>query len=405
MSIVHIAGIGMTRFGKHPDATPRSLAIDAAQAALADLGIGGGDVEAFYLGNAAAGIISGQVCVLGEIVGRALGIGGVPVLNVENACASASTALYQGYHAVRSGQHDIVLVAGTEKLTHPDPARTFSVFAGCVDVDDPAGLDDYLDRLNHEAGIERNGDDAGKRSVFMDIYAARAVAHMARHGTTREQFAMVAAKNARHGSLNPRAQFEKAMSVEEILAAREIVYPLTLPMCSPVGDGAAAAVLVSAAVAAKLGVASAPQITACVLTSGTGPEDEPARRASQRAYELAGVGPDDLDIVELHDASAPAELMLYESLGLVAPGEGGALLASGATALGGATPVNTSGGLLRKGHPIGATGLAQIFELTTQLRGAAGARQVEGARVGLAENGGGLVDGATGACVVTILER
>ncbi|WP_245218668.1 thiolase C-terminal domain-containing protein [Stutzerimonas chloritidismutans] len=219
---------------------------------------------------------------------------------------------------------------------------------------------------------------------------------------------MVTAKNSFHGSLNPRAQFRDELSVQHVLAARQIIDPLTLPMCSPLGDGAAAVILVSERKARQLGLRNPVRVAASALVSGwdfDNPEDSVGALAAEQAYQSAGFGPQDLSCVELHDASAPSEIQAYEYLGLCPRGEGGALIESGATRLGGRIPVNTSGGLLRKGHPIGATGCAQIVELTEQLQGRAEARQVQGARIGLAHNGGGAIGLDAAATVVSILVR
>jgi acetyl-CoA acetyltransferase len=243
--------------------------------------------------------------------------------------------------------------------------------------------------------------------MFMDIYAAMARRHMSMYGTTAEQFAMVSAKNSFHGSMNPRAQFREAMTVEEVLAAPMIAEPLTRPMCSPIGDGAAAVVLVSEKKARELGIRKPVKVITSVLMSGWdhGIEEKgTAEACASAAYEEAGIGPEDLSVVELHDASAPAEVAATESLGLCAKGEGGGLVESGATRLGGRIPVNTSGGLLRKGHPVGATGIAQIVELTEQIQGRSGKRQVAGATIGLAHNGGGNIGTDAAAMCVTILK-
>jgi acetyl-CoA acetyltransferase len=257
------------------------------------------------------------------------------------------------------------------------------------------------------AGGDGGGGAGQNRSMFMDVYASAARAHMESYGTTAKQFAAVAAKNSYHGSLNPRAQFQQALSVEDVLNERTIVPPLTRAMCSPIGDGAAAAVVVSERKARELGLARPVRVVTSVMHSGYHHgEEEPdtVELCAREAYEEAGVGPRDIDVVELHDASAPAEIMGYEQLGLCARGDGGKLVESGATKLGGRQPVNTSGGLLRKGHPVGATGLAQVVELTEQLQGRAGKRQVEGARLALAQNGGGKKGNDAAAMVVTILK-
>lgn len=246
--------------------------------------------------------------------------------------------------------------------------------------------------------------------MFMDIYASGARAHMQAYGTTAEQFAAVSAKNSFHGSLNERAQFREELSVEEVLAQPMIAEPLTRPMCSPIGDGAAAVVVVSEKKAREMGLVNPVKVVSSVLRSGWdhAKSDKYSGSADlciSTAYEEAGIGPEDLSVIELHDASAPSEIMTYDTLGLCGKGEGGILIESGATKLGGRIPVNTSGGLLRKGHPIGATGIAQLVELTEQLRGTAGARQVEGAKVALAHNGGGIIGNDAAAMCVTILTR
>jgi len=332
-----------------------------------------------------------------------MGVGRIPIINVENACASGSTAVLQACVMVSAGIYDSVLALGVEKLTHPDKMRSFAAFAGAMDIDE---LHEMLADLAAQSSADGGG--AGQsRSMFMDVYAMAARAHMARYGTTKEHFAMVAAKNSLHGSMNPRAQFREVMTVEQVLADRPIVEPLTRSMCSPIGDGAAAAVVVCERRARELGIGKPVRVVTSVMHSGwSRRDDEPdtVELCAREAYEEAGIGPEDVSVIELHDASAPAEIMNYEALGLCAKGEGGALVASGATRLGGRIPVNTSGGLLRKGHPVGATGVAQIVELTEQLQGRAGERQVEGARIGMAQNGGGKKGNDAAAMLVTILE-
>jgi acetyl-CoA acetyltransferase len=404
-----IAGVGMTPFARHPTAGLKALGAEAVTAALADAGIDAGRLEAAWVGNAAAGLVTGQECIRGEVILRGMGIGGLPVVNVENACASGSTALHQASAMVSAGYYDCVLALGVEKLYHEDKRRSFAAFSGAVDVELMAG---FLATLDAGAAARGGGAAAGgageKRSMFMDIYAAVARAHMERFGTTKAHFAAIAAKNSTHGSLNPRAQFRERLTVEDVLAAPLVVEPLTRPMCSPIGDGAAAAIVVSEQCARRLGLTKPVRVATSVLRSGWdhGP-DEPGtvERCAADAYRAAGIGPRDLDVVECHDASAPAELMAYESLGLCEKGDGKRLVDEGATRLGGRVPVNTSGGLLRKGHPVGATGIAQIVELTEQLQGRAGARQVDGARVALAQNGGGAIGTDAAAMCVTILAR
>jgi acetyl-CoA acetyltransferase len=400
----NIAGVGMTRFMKYPDKGLKELGAEAINAAVADAGLSMDDVEAAYVGNCAAGLVTGQESVRGQVILHAMGVGKIPIINVENACASGSTALIQACTMVSAGLYDSVLALGVEKLTHEDKTKSFAAFAGAMDVDELKEMIEDLARQAAEGGAD--GGAGENRSMFMDVYASAARAHMEKYGTTAEQFAMVASKNSFHGSMNPRAQFQQELSVEDVLNERMIVEPLTRAMCSPIGDGAAAAVVVSEKKARELGISKPVKIASSVMHSGYNhADDEPdtVQLSSREAYEEAGLGPQDLDVVEVHDASAPAEIIAYEQLGLCAQGEGGAHVASGAPRLGGRQPVNTSGGLLRKGHPVGATGMAQIVELTEQLQGRSGKRQVEGARTGMAQNGGGKKGNDAAAMVVTIL--
>jgi acetyl-CoA acetyltransferase len=405
----YVAGVGMTKFGKHLDRTLKGLAGEAITAALSDARLDKTALQAAWMGNAAGGLVVGQEMIRGQVALRELGIGRIPVVNVENACASSSTAFQQACAMVTAGAYDVVLACGSEKLFHADKARTFAAFTGAVDVEDPAGALKVLQQMAAQDGETIDAAAIGAdRSVFMDIYAVMTRSHMRRYGSTREHFAMVTAKNSFHGSLNPRAQFQDVMSVADVLAARTVVEPLTLPMCSPIGDGAAAVILVSERKARELGLQRRVRVAASSLVSGwdmTQAGESVGGLAAQHAYEEAGAGPQDLSCVELHDASAPSEIVAYEYLGLCAAGEGIRLLESGATRLGGRMPVNTSGGLLRKGHPVGATGCAQIVELTEQLQGRAGRRQVDGARLALAHNGGGAIGTDAAATVVSILQR
>jgi acetyl-CoA acetyltransferase len=279
-----------------------------------------------------------------------------------------------------------VLCLGVEKMSHPDKQVTLAAIGRAVDVEEVFGSE---------------GPDRGARSYFMDLYAGQARRRMEAYDLRREDLAAVVVKNRAHGSHNPRAQFAEPITLAEVLEAREIVWPLTLPMCSPISDGAAAVLLV-AREAFGGGTERDVRIAASVLASGGGRDS--TARASAKAYARAGVGPEDLDVIECHDAAAPAELAIYESLGLAAAGDGARLIREGQTCLGGPLPVNPSGGLLSKGHPIGASGLAQAFEAVTQLRGEAGDRQVDGARLALTQNGGGWIGDDNAAVAVHILE-
>jgi acetyl-CoA acetyltransferase len=410
MREVYIAGTGMTAFGKFMDSTVRSLAEEAVADALRDAQATPGDIEMAFFSNATAGILTGQEMIRGQVALRNTGILGVPIVNVENACASASSAFFLAHMAVASGAVDIALAIGSEKLTHPDKGRSFAAIGTAVDLDNLVAAREALTRTllgmgSAEAPPEKK--DGSGRSPFMDVYAGMTRHYMEQSGATPEDFARIAVKNQGNGKLNPKAQYGGDVTVEEVLASRQISGPLTLLMCSPIGDGSAAIVLCSEDAARRLG-ADTVRVRATTLVSGRdrGPGDAGAvERAVAKAYEAAGVGPEDLDVVEVHDAAAPAELMIYEELGLCGPGEGPKLLASGETALGGRVPVNPSGGLLAKGHPIGATGCAQLVELADQLRGRCGARQVDGASVALAENGGGFLGTDPAAVVISVLSR
>jgi acetyl-CoA acetyltransferase len=399
----YIAGIGITPFGRHLDRSLTSLAHEAVTAAMADADVEASQIEAAWVGTAAAPIITGQVCIAGQAVLRGLGIGRVPVVNVENACATSSTAFQQAASLVTLGAFDVVLAVGVEKLYSPDKAKVFSVFDGCRDVEDSGSLERFLTADGATA------EGAGQtRSVFMDIYARSTRAFMARTGATARDFASISAKNSVHGNLNPNAQFREILSEDDVLSSRPVVDPLTILMCSPLGDGAAAAVIMSEKAVRRFGVRKPVRIESALLASGFDPVEggeDVTDWAARTAYAEAGIDPADIDCVELHDASSPAELMYYGKLGLCAPGEELKLLHDGATRLGGRIPVNTSGGLVRKGHPIGATGIGQLHELTLQLRGDAGPRQVPGATLAVAENGGGFLRGDTAALVMTVLSR
>ncbi|HKF76818.1 MAG TPA: thiolase family protein [Candidatus Dormibacteraeota bacterium] len=390
MNEVWIRGAAMTRFGKHLDRTARDLVEEAVRDALADAGVEPRQVQAAYVGNAVSGLMNGQESIRGQVVLRNTGLMGAPIVNVENACASSSTALHLGWRAIASGMEDCVVVVGYEKLYDEDKARSFRAFNASMDLSE-------LDR--------RFGGDAGReRSVFMDLYAS--ISDGAGGAPVdQEALALVSVKNHHHGALNPFSQYRDEVTVEQVLGARRVAGPLTLLMCSPLSDGAACLVLTSAGF--RHGHGGGVRVAASVLTSGRG-DDTAQRTAVERAvagaYAAAGAGREDLDVVELHDATAVAELHLYEDLGLCEPGGAARLVRDRVTWLGGTLPVNPSGGLLSRGHPIGATGAAQVVELAWQLQGRCGDRQVPGARLALAQNAGGWVGTDAAACAVHILQ-
>ena len=410
MTGISIIGVGMTRFAKMPEFSVKQLTAQAVSAALADAGLTAGDVEAAFFANTVQGALEGQLMVRGQIALRPLGFEGIPIVNVENACASATTAFQLAINQIRSGAADIVLAVGVDKMVVPDKKAMFGIFDGAWDVSDAEVGLARLKALGADMPVPDGAEDLPDRSFFMDIYAAMARAHMAAFGTTREQIAAVAAKNHEHSVHNPYAQYRTSMTIDQVLAGRSVVWPFTVPMCAPVSDGAAAAILVSEKALGRLGRARAVAVRASVQLTGvtrtqSAFDQHLSAIGARRAYEQAGIGPEDIDLAEVHDATAFAEIQQIENLGLAPLGEGGPVTLRGDTRLGGRVPVNPSGGLESKGHPIGATGLGQIFELAMQLRGEAGARQVDNARFAIAENGGGFYGIEEATAAITILER
>ncbi len=406
---VFVVGVGMTRFGRWLDRSLKSLVAEAVLQALKDANCRAADIEAAFFSNTTQSIIEGQHLIRGQIALREIGIESVPIVNVENACASGSTAFYQAINHLRAGAADIALVVGAEKMFDEDRLKSAAVFDGGWDVHESKAVAERLRSIG--AGFPTpGGRGPGVASPFMELYASLAKGHMSKFGTTERQLATVAAKNHRHSTLNPLSQYQNDMSVEDVLAGKLIAWPLTLPMCSPISDGAAAAILCTKRALPRLSHARPVSVLGCALASGSSREWSDAdghicRRAADKAYDEAGVEPKDVSVAEVHDASAFAEIVQIENLRFCEIGEGGLFSERGETALGGRIPVNPSGGLESKGHPIGATGLGQIYELTQQLRGEAGARQVADAHLAIAENGGGFIGVEEAAAVVTILGR
>jgi acetyl-CoA acyltransferase len=378
MTEVYIVGIDMIRFGRYPERVVVDLASEAALLALDDCGIGIKDIQALYSGNIGE-TMTGQRTL--QLIGQT----GIPVVNCTNACATGATAFREGWMAIKAGLHDTVLCIGVEKMA-----------AGMI--------------VKKKVGNEPLPPEGLIGSETMPaVFATVGLEHSRKYGTTFEQFAKVSVKNHHHSTFNPKSMYRKETPLEEVLSAEMIAYPNTKLMCSVNVDGAAAAVLMSERKARERGLMQrAVRVRASGLASDAWSErnqvmqdvNTVSRQAARTAYEMAGVGPQDLDLVELHDCFATAEILHYENLGLCGEGEGGRLIDSGETALGGRIPVNVSGGLLSKGHPLGATGIANLYEIATHLRGEAGARQVEGARLGLTH-----VVGLGSACAVHILEK
>ena len=407
MRPVDIIGTGMTHFGRHLDKSHTDLVQAAVREAMADAGIGPEALDTSIYANVVQGFVAGEMSIPGEYALRPLGIRGVRAFHVEAACASGTMALHLAYDLIRSGIADVVLTVGVEKLYNEDRAKRFAVFQQPLDIEE-AGR--YLAATAGRLAPVPEGKDNKSPNVLMEAYAAQARLHMATYGSTAEQFAAVSAKNHVHSEHNPLSQYRNRMTGEEVLAAPLVAWPLTVPMCAPISDGAAAVVLCASELTASLGASNPIRIRAC--RSETGTDRDPAdytshvsRRVSAKAYEDAGIGPEDVDLAEVHDASSSGEVVQVEALGLSKPGEGGADALAGALSLGGRIPVNVSGGLVSKGHPLGATGLAQIHELAGQLRGRAGKRQVEGARLAVAENSGGFYGVEDGMACVTVLSR
>ena len=379
MREVAVIGAAMVPFGKFPDKTVADIAWPAAKHAIEDAGVPKKDIEAAYCGTALGGMMAGQRVL------KQLGITGLPIVNVENACSSSSSAFREAWIAVAAGVYDVALVIGVEKLTK---------FGGGT------------------LPLEKEDWEVAHGLVMPALYAMRARRYMHEYGLTVDQLAKVSVKARRHGALNPDAQMRKEVTVAEVNAARPVAEPFTLFHCCPSGDGAAAVVIAAADRAKRYG-GTPIRVIGSELNSGrymTGFRDmttpEITVRGAKESYEKAGIGPEDVDVAEVHDAFTIAELMYYEALGFCAKGEAAKLLEDGETSLGGRIPVNPSGGLLAKGHPIGATGVAQIVEIVRQLRGRCGPRQVEGAKVGLTHCTGGGVSGFDhGVCSIHLFAR
>jgi acetyl-CoA acetyltransferase len=410
MNDIYVVGVGMTPFGRLLDRSVYDMVDEAVGLALKDAGATTADVGSVYYSTMTNGMLQGQTGIPGPIAMRRIGIEGVPVFSVENACASGSSAFNLATLALRAGQCDIALAVGAEKMNVPDKYKMFAVFDGGWDVSTVEQNKQTL--LAMGEGIVPPPGTVSERpySVFMDVYASIARNHMLRYGTTQRQIAAVAAKNHQHSVHNPLSQFQQAFSIDEVLGSPAICYPLTTLMCSPISDGAAAVLLCNADGLKRLKSAGerAVRVLASVVQTGSNrgldePEKIIAHLAAKKAYALAGVNPSDVDVAEVHDASAIGEILNAESLMLVPFGEGGPAAERGDFTVGGRMPINPSGGLESKGHPIGATGLGQIHELVTQLRGEAGKRQVEGARIAIQENGGGLFGIEEAVVAVNIL--
>lgn len=457
MRDVCIVGADTTKFGKHLDKGYKDLARMTVEGVLNDCHMNQGQIQSVWFSNSGWGMHEWQHCIRGQVALRPLGIDGVPITNVENACAGGSTALHGAYKDVASGLFDISLAVGVEKVYSKNKYLIFASFAGGMDArtlgtevkrleefaPDPSEIPDNqlnaakeVARKRKARGIRnrmedywnmfsvyvRLGETIGYKTInqvlkvvspdhspFMDVYGYAARRHMKKYGSTQRQMAAIASKNHWHSTMNPNAQYDFDVGIDEVLTDRLITYPLTRSMCAPIGDGAASAILASEEVVKKLGLSKrAVKIRASILVSGRTREwDDPdiAERAAKMAYEKSSLSPEDMDVVEVHDATAFGELHQTEALGFFPKGEGGLHAERGETRLGGKKPVNVSGGLISRGHPIGASGLAQVHELVTQLRGEAGKRQVANAKIAMAENGGGALGNEEAALGIHILSK
>jgi acetyl-CoA C-acetyltransferase len=383
MRPVAIIGIGKTAFGAFPDRELRSLAVEAVNHALSDAGVSAPAVEAFYLGNFAGPSFVGQNH-LAPYIGSAVGFEGIPCTRFEDACASSGSAFFHAWQSVGAGIYDVVVAAGVEKMTSQSTPRVTEILAGAGDM----------------AGEGRAG------ATFPALFAMIARRHMHQYGTTREQLAAVAVKNHANGAKNPQAHMRKVITLEQAMAGKPIAEPLTVYDCSLISDGAAAVVIVPADRAARYTSRSVRVLSVAQTSDHVALDSKdditlfPAvKLAGERAYAAAAIGPQDIQVAELHDCFTIAEILASEDLGFVSKGDGGPWAAAGCSAINGRLPINTSGGLKSKGHPVGATGVGQICDVVMQLRGDAGERQVARHQVGLTQNLGG--SGAT--CVVTIL--
>ncbi len=407
---VYIIGVAMNKFGKYLDRSIKDLTGESLKKVLEDADLGLNEIQAAWFSNTGWGMSEFQHCIRGQVALSANGLDKIPITNVENACASATTALQGAWMAIKAGIYDCTLAIGTEKVYSNDRKLMMQGFISGTDVEITT---QYIEQIKQEAKqkTEASGkpdqkkEKKGGHSVFMDFYAMGARKHMKAYGSTQRQLAVIAAKAHNNSTLNPLAQYTFPQTVEQVLADYEVAYPLTRAMCSPVGDGTAAAILCSEKFLRAHPTSRAVLIRASILRSGSWTENTISERAALPAYEMAGLGPEDIHVAEVHDATAFGELYQTEKLGFCPEGEGGVFAESGATSLDGKLPVNTSGGLLSRGHPIGASGLAQIYELVTQLRGEAGRRQIQNPKIALAENGGGTIGEGEAAMCIHILEK
>ena len=394
---VYVYSVGMSKFGKFLDKSIKDLTAETLKSVKSDNDFDLSNIEAAWFSNTCWGMTDFQHSIRGQVALTSNGIDKIPITNVENACASGSTAFNGAWTAIKAGVFDCALAIGVEKVYQEDRAAMMKGFITYTDVERTRTLMEQMQKMAakqkaEKAASQKSGEKKEKKgghSVFMDFYAAGARAHMKEYGTTQRQLAAIAAKNHNNSTMNPLAQYTFPMTVDQVMEDYEVAFPLTRAMCAPVGDGAAATVLCSERFLKEHPNDKAILIRASILRSGSWQRDNVSKRASTAAYKMAGLSPKDINVAEVHDATAYGELEQIEQMGFCPLGKGGPFTESGETEIGGKIAVNTSGGLLSRGHPLGASGLAQIYELVTQLRGDAGKRQVDNPKFALAENGGG----------------
>ncbi|MFW9872820.1 MAG: thiolase family protein [Candidatus Thorarchaeota archaeon] len=425
----YIIGVGMIRFAKLPGRTMKSMTGESVEYALKDCGLSKGDLDAAWFSNSGWGQSEYQHCIRGQVALSTHGIDKIPITNVENACAGGSTAFHNAWMSVKSGVYNVALAVGTEKMFFDKPPvvrsggipgmGAMSGFIAGTDVEDTLKMIGQLKKqieegnkqaLKEKEKEKKEGGEKPKKkdhSIFMDFYAMGARAHMKQYGTTQRQIAVIAAKNHNNSTMNPLAQYTFPQTVEQVMEDYVVAYPLTRAMCAPTGDGSAAAIVCSEQFLNENPSLRdrAILVRASVLRSGSRQPFNGIKIASDIAYKTAGLGPEDIDVAEVHDATAYAELHITEGLGFCPAGQGGPFAENGATQLDGKVAVNPSGGLLARGHPIGASGVAQMYELVTQLRGEAGERQVKGVKIALAHNGGGNLGPGEAAMCIHIFEK
>ncbi len=412
MTAIYIAGIAMTVFGRHFERSLEDLAREAVDGALKDAGARQEDLGTAFYAGITNGPLQGQFAIPGQVVLGKLGIEGIPVYNIDNGCAAGSSAFALAVQSLKAGVTDVALALGAEKMNVEDKLSVLKLMEAGWDVSRVEENYARLVKLGEGIAPPAGSESDKPYSKFMSIYAALCRNHMNKWGTTQRQIAAVSAKNHQHSVHNPWSQFRKPFTIEEVLASPPITYPLTLPMCAPVTDGAAAAIVCTEEGLKRIDAdrKRCIKVAASVVRSATSRSIDQhelnlARLAANQAYEIAGLGPSDMDVAEVHDAAAMGEIIQVENLGFVEMGEGGPAAERGDFTIGGRLPVNPSGGLESKGHPLGATGIGQLYELVTQLRGEAGARQVEGARHAIQENGGGNIGVEEAAVAVHILSK